>query len=173
MLNPGDMFSLDPDLVMFATGAPKPSKSEAKTKREALRIQYLATKEANAKKVESVPIVSEASTSTASDTTADTAASATSSETEKATATATPPKNEEPKYDDGLFDDAKPYYTPWKPRDFLNVFAYIPRYLEVNHNICHAVYLRHPVARKGECEVPTPFTQETMQLSHAWYLRRR
>ncbi|KAK3697470.1 hypothetical protein LTR37_017416 [Vermiconidia calcicola] len=70
-------------------------------------------------------------------------------------------------------DASKPYATPWKPRDFMSAFAFIPRYLEVNHNICSAVYLRHPVARPGLAEVPTPFHGETLGLAFNWYLRRR
>jgi hypothetical protein len=69
-------------------------------------------------------------------------------------------------------DESKPYLTPWKPRAYMSAFAFIPRYLEVNPNICAAVYLRHPVARKGIAEVPTPFSYLTNQLSHNWYLGR-
>jgi ribosomal protein S4 len=68
---------------------------------------------------------------------------------------------------------AAPYATPWRPRDYMSAFAFIPRYLEVNQNVCAAVYLRHPVARPGLAEVPTPFSLETGQLAFNWYLRRR
>ena len=71
------------------------------------------------------------------------------------------------------FNPLKTYLTPWEPRPFMSAFAFIPRYLEVNHNICSAVYLRHPVARRGISEVPTPFPLDVSQLAHAWYLRRR
>lgn len=70
-------------------------------------------------------------------------------------------------------DASKPYATPWRPRPFLAAFAFVPRYLEVNHNICSAVYLRHPVARPGLAEVPTPFPVESGMLAYNWYLRRR
>lgn len=70
-------------------------------------------------------------------------------------------------------DESKPYATPWRPRPYMSAFAFIPRYLEVNHNICAAVYLRHPVARQGRAEVPTPFGEEIQQLAFSWYLRRR
>lgn len=70
-------------------------------------------------------------------------------------------------------DSTKPYRTPWRPRDYMSAFAFIPRYLEVNQNICSAVYLRHPVARPGLAEVPTPFNDQTMGLAFNWYLRRR
>ncbi|KAK7422238.1 hypothetical protein QQX98_001761 [Neonectria punicea] len=69
-------------------------------------------------------------------------------------------------------DESKPYATPWRPRPYMSAFAFIPRYLEVNPNICAAVYLRHPVARKGMAEVPTPFGYLTNQLAHNWYLGR-
>lgn len=69
-------------------------------------------------------------------------------------------------------DESKPYLTPWRPRPYMSAFAFVPRYLEVNPNICAAVYLRHPVARKGMAEVPTPFSYLTNQLTHNWYLGR-
>jgi ribosomal protein S4 len=68
-------------------------------------------------------------------------------------------------------DDSKPYATPWEPRPYMSAFAFIPRYLEVNHNICSAVYLRHPVAKKGESEVPSPYGTSTHQLAFNWYVR--
>jgi len=74
---------------------------------------------------------------------------------------------------DNPIDPSKPYATPWRPRDFMSAFAFIPRYLEVNQNICSAVYLRHPVCMPGFAEVPTPFHHETSQLAFNWYLRRR
>lgn len=76
-------------------------------------------------------------------------------------------------WEDNPEDLSKPYLTPWEPRRFMGAFAYIPRYLEVNQNICAAVYLRHPVARQRFAEVPTPFPPHVMQLAFNWYLRRR
>lgn len=70
-------------------------------------------------------------------------------------------------------DASKPYATPWRPRDYMSAFAFIPRYLEVNQNVCSAVYLRHPVARPGLAEVPSPIHAETAGLAFNWYLRRR
>ncbi|RMZ87124.1 hypothetical protein DV736_g5656, partial [Chaetothyriales sp. CBS 134916] len=70
-------------------------------------------------------------------------------------------------------DLSKPYLTPWQPRAYLSAFAFIPRYLEVNQNACAAVYLRHPVARPGSAEVPTPYPEMVNAAAFAWYLRRR
>ena len=70
-------------------------------------------------------------------------------------------------------DPSKPYATPWRPREYMSPFAFVPGYLEVHQKVCSAVYLRHPVARPGLAEVPTPFQSETLGLAHNWYLRRR
>ncbi|KAF4125259.1 S4 domain [Geosmithia morbida] len=69
-------------------------------------------------------------------------------------------------------DETKAYNTPWAPRPYMKPFVFVPRYLEVNHKICAAVYLRHPVARRGAGEVPTPFSFLTNQLAHNWYVER-
>ncbi|CAN8102828.1 unnamed protein product [Discula destructiva] len=76
-------------------------------------------------------------------------------------------------YEDNPVDHSKPYKTPWEPRPFMSPFAFIPRYLEVNQNICAAVYLRHPVARQGMAEIPSPFPPAVQELAFNWYLRRR
>jgi len=82
-------------------------------------------------------------------------------------------RNQQLEDDENPVDPSKPYATPWAPRKWLRPFAFIPRYLEVNQNICAAVYLRHPVARYGLAEVPTPFAYDVNQLAYNWYLRRR
>ena len=74
---------------------------------------------------------------------------------------------------DNPVDPSKPYATPWRPREYMSPFAFVPRYLEVHHKVCSAVYLRHPVARPGLGEVPTPFPIEMNGLAFNWYLRRR
>lgn len=74
---------------------------------------------------------------------------------------------------DNPVDSSKPYATPWRPRDYMSAFAFIPRYLEVNQNICAAVYLRHPVARAGVGEVPSPFGEQISIPAYHWYVRRR
>lgn len=82
-------------------------------------------------------------------------------------------KKEVKDFEDNPYDPSKPYHTPWQPRPYMSAFAFIPRYLEVNQNVCAAVYLRHPVARRNYAEVPSPFPPHVMQLAFNWYLRRR
>ena len=74
---------------------------------------------------------------------------------------------------DNPIDASKSYATPWRPREWMSAFAFIPRYLEVHHKICSAVYVRHPVVRPGLAEVPTPYALHVNGLAHNWYLRRR
>ncbi|KAL9088676.1 MAG: hypothetical protein Q9159_002927 [Coniocarpon cinnabarinum] len=61
----------------------------------------------------------------------------------------------------------------WVPRPFMSPFVFVPQYLQVDHALCAAVYLRHPVCGPGFAEVPTPFGVEVGGLAFNWYLRRR
>ena len=70
-------------------------------------------------------------------------------------------------------DYTKGYKTPWEPRPYMSAFAFIPRYLEVHAPICSAIYLRHPIARPGLGEVPTPHNEVVNGLTFNWYLTRR
>ncbi|KAJ9100603.1 hypothetical protein QFC21_003647 [Naganishia friedmannii] len=48
---------------------------------------------------------------------------------------------------------------------------FIPAYLEVNFKTCAAVYVRHPTARPGYSEIPSPYDAdgEVMSLSWEWF----
>ncbi|KAJ9122332.1 hypothetical protein QFC22_001753 [Naganishia vaughanmartiniae] len=48
---------------------------------------------------------------------------------------------------------------------------FIPAYLEVNFKTCSAVYVRHPTARPGYSEIPSPYDAdgEVMSLSWEWF----
>ncbi|KAF8438750.1 hypothetical protein BGX38DRAFT_1144877 [Terfezia claveryi] len=244
MLNPGDMFSVEPEQVLFATGK---SKDYLQVKRKVK--DYVARKEgggegeaaekeestegkeaeAEAKEPESPDATVDTATNTTGattstnttpadlqspdptststpdskpkpnesgadsesgldsesptnpDTTTTTTTTTTPADlqspdpTSTSTSTTTPESKPKPEKTDphNPLDPSKPYLTPWQPRDYLSPFAFIPRYLEVNFTICHAVYLRHPVARPGATEVPSPFGPDTQQLAFHWFLRRR
>ncbi|KAA8906636.1 hypothetical protein FN846DRAFT_948185 [Sphaerosporella brunnea] len=186
MLNPGDMFSVDIEKVLFATGAPKglprsiDPKWKAKKKGGSASAEEDAkegAEDAGSKEADAKPAKAEATKedTNSAETEAPAEAEAEEQKTEynksKELSSGKDWWNDPNR--DKIFDPLKPYRTPWRPRYYLSAFAFIPRYLEVNHNIGHAVYLRDPVARPGQSEVPTPFHQETMQLAYAWWLRRR
>jgi ribosomal protein S4 len=226
LLNPGDMFSVEPERVLFATGMKKPIKQGGKSKKaategeETTETQDEANEEAEAK--DSAAEVAEVDSATK-----ELDAAATPEQAKKAlrslmdrakritskipadvlpaseapkkplegegAATSSNPQAQDPTKEDKFriakdalllqqalqrarenpVDASKPYATPWRPRDYMSAFAFIPRYLEVNQNVCSAVYLRHPVARPGLAEVPTPISAESAGLAFNWYLRRR
>ncbi|ODV87944.1 hypothetical protein CANARDRAFT_26121 [[Candida] arabinofermentans NRRL YB-2248] len=72
----------------------------------------------------------------------------------------------------GLSDPSKPYFTPWKPRQFLAPFAILPKHIEISFETCHAVYLRDPVTRPGESEVITPFGEDIHERAYMYYVRK-
>ncbi|KAF8714472.1 alpha-L RNA-binding motif-containing protein, partial [Rhizoctonia solani] len=52
---------------------------------------------------------------------------------------------------------------------------FIPAYIEPAFNTCSAVYIRHPTARPGYSEIPSPFGAdgEVMRFTWEWYKRHR
>lgn len=69
----------------------------------------------------------------------------------------------------GIKNPSKAYFTPWKPRQFLPVFAILPKHIEISFQTCHAVYLRHPVARPGESEVISPYDEDIHEKAYMYY----
>lgn len=59
--------------------------------------------------------------------------------------------------------------------DYAAPFIFIPAYLEVSFPTCSTVYLRHPTARPGYSEVPTPYDAdgEVVRLAWEWYAKVR
>jgi len=166
MLNPGDMFSVDIEKVLFATGAPKglpnslnPRRNKKRKSGDEEAAEAVATAEEN-------PATSPETATKGKDKTAAEATPGVSMG-EVTGEEATEEKeefNKEKELSKGInwwdhetrdkaFDPLKAYRTPWRPRYYLSAFAFIPKYLEVNHNIGHAVYLRDPVASPGLSEV--------------------
>ncbi|EJD48052.1 alpha-L RNA-binding motif-containing protein [Auricularia subglabra TFB-10046 SS5] len=58
---------------------------------------------------------------------------------------------------------------------FAAPFIFVPAYLEVSYATCSVVYVRHPTARAGFSEIPTPYDAdgEIMRLAWEWYANRR
>ncbi|KAI9031272.1 hypothetical protein DFJ74DRAFT_602098 [Hyaloraphidium curvatum] len=54
---------------------------------------------------------------------------------------------------------------------FMGPWMFVPEYLEVDYNICSAVFLRAPTLHPGRCEVPTPWPPEHHALTFEWYSR--
>jgi len=65
--------------------------------------------------------------------------------------------------------------TPFHLPAYASPFIFIPAYLEVSFPTCSAVYVRHPTARPGYSEIPTPYDAdgEIVRLAWEWYSKVR
>lgn len=66
-------------------------------------------------------------------------------------------------------------HTQFQLPDYATPFIFIPAYLEVSFPTCSAIYLRHPTARPGYSEIPTPYDAdgEVVRLAWEWYAKVR
>lgn len=79
----------------------------------------------------------------------------------------TEPGPEPPKHTTNL----TPFYLP----QYASPWLHIPAYIEVSFKTCSAVYVRHPTARPGYSEIPTPYDADgaLMRFAWEWYMQRR
>ncbi len=65
--------------------------------------------------------------------------------------------------------------TPFNLPAYASPFIFIPAYLEVSFATCSVVYVRHPTARPGYSEIPTPYDAdgEVVRLAWEWYSKVR
>ncbi|KAI8973121.1 hypothetical protein BD414DRAFT_499195 [Trametes punicea] len=65
--------------------------------------------------------------------------------------------------------------TPFHLPPYASPFIFIPAYLEPSFATCSVIYLRHPTARPGYSEIPTPWDAdgEVVRLTWEWYSKRR
>jgi hypothetical protein len=65
--------------------------------------------------------------------------------------------------------------TPFHLPAYASPFLFIPAYAEVSFAACAAVFVRHPTARAGYSEVPTPYAAdgEVVRFAWEWYAKRR
>jgi hypothetical protein len=65
--------------------------------------------------------------------------------------------------------------TPFNLPPYSAPFIFIPAYIEVSFATCSAIYVRHPTARPGYSEIPTPYDAdgEVVRLAWEWYAKVR
>ncbi|KAI6044549.1 hypothetical protein EDC04DRAFT_3105841 [Pisolithus marmoratus] len=65
--------------------------------------------------------------------------------------------------------------TPFNLPPYASPFIFLPAYAEVSFHTCSAVYVRHPTARPGYSEIPTPYDAdgEIVRLAWEWYSKHR
>lgn len=64
-----------------------------------------------------------------------------------------------------------PFYLP----TYASPWLFIPAFIEVSFQTCTAIYVRHPTARPGYSEIPTPYDADGALIRYAWewYVQRR
>lgn len=70
---------------------------------------------------------------------------------------------------------SKPGLTPFNLPEYASPFLFVPAYLEPSYLTCSVIYVRHPTARPGYSEVPTPYDAdgEIVRFAWEWYAKRR
>lgn len=65
--------------------------------------------------------------------------------------------------------------SPFNLPAYASPFIFVPAYLEVSFATCSVVYVRHPTARPGYSEIPTPYDAdgEVVRLAWEWYSKVR
>jgi hypothetical protein len=71
--------------------------------------------------------------------------------------------------------DSQKKLTPFNLPPYASPFLFIPPYIEPSFSTCSAIYVRHPTARPGYSEIPTPWDAdgEIVRLAWEWYARVR
>jgi hypothetical protein len=86
-------------------------------------------------------------------------------------------KNEDDEDEDEspkLYGSSTPL-TPFHLPPYSAPFLFIPAYIEPSFATCSAIYVRHPTARPGYSEIPTPYDAdgEVIRLAWEWYAKVR
>ncbi len=93
--------------------------------------------------------------------------------TEQSVPTEGPEKGGSPQPHSGSASDEG--LTSFNLPAYASPFIFIPAYLEVSFATCSVVYVRHPTARPGYSEIPTPYDAdgEVVRLAWEWYSKVR
>ncbi|KZT71181.1 alpha-L RNA-binding motif-containing protein [Daedalea quercina L-15889] len=158
-LAPGDMFSVNPEAIRFLQrkAAPQEEDEKISEKDEAAEEAY----------AESESESEEAHSEDAAEPTTKASESESASAPDRDYRTAGLDKWKAGKGDTNL--------TPFHLPPYASPFIFIPAYIEASFATCSAIYLRHPTARPGYSEIPTPYDAdgELMRMAWEWYSKRR
>ena len=68
----------------------------------------------------------------------------------------------------------QPELTPFYLPLYASPWLFIPAYIEPCFTTCSAIYVRHPTARPGYSEIPTPYDAdgEVIRFAWEWYMQR-
>ena len=158
------MFSVDPKAmkILQPRPAPKEAEEEASEIDEAAEEAYAETE------ATSEELHSDAASATSE-------ATPKSSEADEPTAPAEDAKEDSKSSKWKAAPTNKRGLTPFHLPPYAAPFIFVPAYIEPSFATCSAVYLRHPTARPGYSEIPTPYDAdgELMRMAWEWYSKRR
>lgn len=154
-LAPGDMVSVNPEAIRFLRPLPANGKVEEVDEGEEAAEEVEAAVDADA---------------------AETAEGATAEGEAAAQPKAKPAKESKPSVPKYPWDlKGKQGLTPFHPPPYSAPWMFIPAYIEPSFATCSAIYLRHPTARPGYSEIPTPYDAdgEVIRFAWEWYAKVR
>jgi hypothetical protein len=73
-----------------------------------------------------------------------------------------------------FINENQPSLTPFYLPLYASPWLFIPAYIEPCFTTCSAIYVRHPTARPGYSEIPTPYDAdgEVVRFAWEWYMQR-
>ncbi|EAU86735.2 nam9 protein [Coprinopsis cinerea okayama7 len=155
-LAPGDMVTVNPDAIRFFKKLPGEYDDI---------VGRLLTPKKPAKDAPATATIEAAETTEAAASTEGTESAAEAAEEQPAAEESKPAEAAEKST--GLTPFYLPHYaSPW---------LFIPAYIEPSFSTCSAIYVRHPTARPGYSEIPTPYDADGALIRYAWewYVQRR
>ena len=77
--------------------------------------------------------------------------------------------------EEGYMNKSGTLLTPFNLPPYASPWLFIPAYIEVSFLTCTGIYVRHPTARPGYSEIPTPYDADGALIRYAWewYMQRR
>ncbi|KAG6844851.1 hypothetical protein H0H87_003094 [Tephrocybe sp. NHM501043] len=161
-LAPGDMVSVNPSAIRFFKPPNGPNWFDVNNYAKHVRdVDAKLDKEAR----KAAEKVDEASKPTAGEEAVIAAAIESNKAKGSEESTELEPTPEPPKYS----------LTPFNLPHFASPWLFIPAYIEPSFSTCSAIYVRHPTARPGYSEIPTPYDAdgEVVRFAWEWYAERR
>ncbi|KAA1477938.1 alpha-L RNA-binding motif-containing protein [Dentipellis sp. KUC8613] len=156
-LAPGDMVSVNPDAIRML----KPIKEEPVAEDEAAPADE-AKPEAEVEETDAAAAESEG---------AEVEASAADEAADSASEPSPPARQVKKPFKKAKKSDLTPFNLP----PYASPFIFLPAYVEVSFATCTGIYVRHPTARPGYSEIPTPYDAdgEIVRLAWEWYSKVR
>ncbi|TFY80865.1 hypothetical protein EWM64_g3146 [Hericium alpestre] len=158
-LAPGDMVSVNPEAIRFLKEKPEPEVEEDADVAEEDKVEAKSEAESEPSSTEAGAKDGEESAKSESEL----------AEADASSAKEAAPKKKSPK------SKKRSDLTPFNLPPYASPFIFVPAYLEVSFATCSAIYVRHPTARPGYSEIPTPYEAdgEIVRLAWEWYSKVR